>query len=60
MYRRGLTKAECNQFLSGYETILEHFHAEMPFNIYSKIIKTNARVKLAAAREFVIAEPRKA
>ena len=60
MIQIGLTKTEYKQFLSGYEGILERFHAELPFNIYSKIIKTNARAKLATAREFVSAEPRKA
>lgn len=60
MRRMGLTKTECKRFLSGYEAILERFHAELPFNIYSKIIKTYARVKLSTAREFVSAEPRKA
>lgn len=48
-----LTKTECKQFISGYETILESIHAELPFNIYSKIIKTDARRKLRAARYFL-------
>ncbi len=53
MRRMGFTKTECKQLLSGYATILEKYRAELPFNVYSKIIKTNARGKLTAARQFV-------
>lgn len=53
MRQMRLTKTECKQFISGYETILESIHAELPFNIYSKIIKTDARRKLRAARYFL-------
>lgn len=53
MRKMRVTKTECKQFISGYETILESIHAELPFNIYSKIIKTDARRKLRAARYFL-------
>lgn len=53
MRQMRVTKTECKQFISGYETILESIHAELPFNIYSKIIKTDARRKLRAARYFL-------
>lgn len=54
MCKMRLSKTECKQFISQFEAILEHFRIELPFNIYSKVIKTNARTKLAAAREYVI------
>ena len=53
MRRMGFTKTECKQFVAGYETIIEHFRAELPFNVYSRIIKTTARGKLTALRHFV-------
>lgn len=53
MCRMGFTKTECKQFVSGYEMILEKYRMELPFNIYSKIIKTSARGKLIALRQFV-------
>lgn len=37
----------------GYEAILEKYRAELPFNIYSKLIKTSARGKLSSLRLFV-------
>lgn len=46
-------KTECKQLLTGYGAILEKYRAELPFEIYSKIILTSARGKLAAARRFV-------
>lgn len=47
------TKTECKQFISGYEAAIEKYRAELPFNVYSKIIKTNARGKLQVLRQFV-------
>ena len=49
----GLTKTECKQFINGYEAIIEQYRAELPFNVYSRIIRTTARGKLKALREFV-------
>ena len=49
----GFTKTECKQLTAGYETITERFRTELPFNIYSRIIKTTSRGKLAALRKFV-------
>lgn len=48
-----LTKTECKQFINGYETIIEQYRAGLPFNVYSRIIKTTARGKLETLREFV-------
>ena len=53
MRQMGLTKTECKQFLSRYEAVLERFRAELPINIYSKIIRTNARGKITSAREYL-------
>ena len=53
MKRMGFTKTECKQLISGYEAILEKYRAELPFNIYSKLIKTSARGKLNGLRLFV-------
>lgn len=49
----GLTKTECKQFVNGYEAITERYRSELPIEIYSRIIKTTARGKLAALQEFV-------
>ena len=52
MRRMRFTVTECRQLLSGYEAILERYRAELPFNVYSKIIRTSARRKIATARDF--------
>lgn len=53
MRQMGLSKTECRQFLGGFEGVLERYRAELPFDIYSKLIRTDARGKLEAARCFV-------
>lgn len=53
MRRMGFTKTECKQLVAGYESILEKYRAELPFNIYSKLFKTSAHGKLTAIRRFV-------
>lgn len=53
MCRMGFTKTECKQLVAGYEAILEKYRSELPFNIYSKLIKTSAHGKLTALRQFV-------
>lgn len=53
MRRMGFTKTECKQLVAGYESILEKYRAELPFIIYSKLIKTSAHGKLNALRQFV-------
>lgn len=53
MWRMVLTKTECKQLIARYEAIIERCRARLPFNVYSKLIKTNARGKLAAIRQFV-------
>lgn len=47
------TTTEREHFISEYEAILERFRSELPFNIYSKIIKTTAQHKLMTLRNFV-------
>ena len=49
----GFTKTECKQLITGYETIIERYRADLPFNVFSRIIKTTARGKLTALRQFV-------
>lgn len=53
MRRMVFTKTECKQLIAGYEAIIERCRAKLPFDVYSKLIKTNARGKLTAARQFV-------
>lgn len=53
MRRMGFTKTERKQLITGYEVIIEHFRAELPINVYSRLIKTTARGKLTALRQFV-------
>ena len=53
MRRMGFTKTECKQLIAGYEAIVERYRAELPFNVFSRIIKTTARGKLSALRRFV-------
>ena len=53
MRRMGFTKTECKQLVAGYESVLEKYRAELPFIIYSKLIKTSAHGKLTALRQFV-------
>lgn len=53
MRRMGFTKTECRQLIANYEAILEHFYKELPFNIYSRLISTTTRNKLAKLRSFV-------
>ncbi len=53
MKRMGFTKTECRQLVIGYEAILEKYRSELPFNIYSKLVRTDAKTKLAATRRFV-------
>lgn len=53
MRRMGFTKTECKQLIAGYGAIIERYRAELPFNVFSRIIKTTARGKLSALRQFV-------
>ena len=53
MRQMGFTKTECKRFIAGYESTIEHFRSELPFNVYSGIIKTSARSKLIALRQFL-------
>lgn len=55
MRRMGFTRTECRQLLSGYEAIIERYRAMLPFDVYSKLVRTDARNKIAAARSFVSA-----
>ena len=53
MRQMGFTKTECKQLVTNYEAITERYRAELPFNIYSMVIKTTIRGKLRALRCFV-------
>lgn len=53
MRTMGSTKTECRQFISGYKAILERYRADLPIEVYSMIIKTDAKNKLTAIRQFV-------
>lgn len=53
MAHMGLTRTECRQFVAGYERILERYRSKLPFDVYSKIIKTSTRGKLTALKKFV-------
>lgn len=48
-----LTKTECRQLVEGYERTIEHCRSKLPFNVYSTVIKTSTRGKLAALKKFV-------
>lgn len=51
--RMGFSKTECRQLVAGYDAVIERYRAELPFNVYSKIIRTTARGKLTTLRQFV-------
>ena len=53
MRRMKFTKTECKQLITAYYAVLERCRSELPFNVYSMIIKTSARGKLTALRQFV-------
>lgn len=53
MMLMGFTKTECKQFISGYEAIVERYRLELPFSVFSSIIKTTAHGKLSSLRHFV-------
>lgn len=51
--RMGFSKTECRRLVAGYDAVIERYRAELPFNVYSKIIRTTARGKLTTLRQFV-------
>lgn len=51
--RMGFSKTERRQLVAGYDAVIERYRAELPFNVYSKIIRTTARGKLTTLRQFV-------
>ena len=53
MRRLRFTQTECKQFLSAYEDAIERYRAALPMTIFSRIVNTSARGKLAAAANFV-------
>lgn len=53
MARLGFTKTECKQLLREYQTTLEKYRAQLPYNIYSQLIGTQANEKLASANNFI-------
>lgn len=53
MRKMRFTKTECRQFVASFESVIERFRSELPFNIYSRFIKTDARTKLTVLRQFI-------
>jgi abortive infection bacteriophage resistance protein len=54
------TRTECRQLLTSYEAIINRYHAILPFDIYSRLVRTDARGKIVAARRYVSAGRRDA
>lgn len=52
MRRMRFTKTECKKLITGYEATVERYRAELPFDVFSRIIKTTARGKLTALRQW--------
>lgn len=50
----GLGKTECKRFIGDYESLIERYRTVLPINIYSRIIKTTAKGKIAELREFIV------
>lgn len=54
------TRTECRQLLTSYEAIINRYHAILPFDIYSRLVRTDPRGKIVAARRYVNAGRRAA
>ena len=46
-------KTELNRFITDYENIIEEFRNSIPFNIYSQVVHTDTKVKLAQLRKYI-------
>lgn len=49
----GIVKKEITKFVNNYKKIIEEFRNEIPISIYSKIIYSDTKNKLAALHEFI-------
>lgn len=56
MRRMQFTQTECKQFLSAYEDVVERYRAALPTSVFSRIVNSSTRGKLAAAADFVASE----
>lgn len=48
-----ITKTEINRFVNDFEKIIEDFRNNIPYNIYSQIIHTDAKAKLNFLKKYV-------
>ena len=48
-----IAKTELNRFINNYESIIEEFRNNIPFNIYSQVIHTDTKAKLTQLRKFI-------
>lgn len=48
-----IPKKELNRFITDYESIIEEFRSNIPFNIYSQIIHTDTKAKLEKMRKYL-------
>ena len=48
-----ISKTELNRFINEYESIIEEFRNNIPFNIYSQIIYTDTKQKLSQLRKYI-------
>lgn len=46
-------KTELNRFITDYENIIEEFRKSILFNIYSQVVHTDTKVKLAQLRKYI-------
>ena len=48
-----ISKSELNHFINEYVAIVEEFRSNIPFNIYSQVVHTDMKVKLAELRKYI-------
>jgi len=48
-----ISKTELNRFINEYESIVEDFRNNIPFNIYSQVIHTDTKTKLTELRKYI-------
>lgn len=49
----GISKTELNRFVNEFESIIEDFRTNIPFNIYSQVIHTDTKAKLTELRKYI-------
>lgn len=48
-----ISKKELNKFIDEYESVIEEFRNNIPFNIYSQVIHTDTKTKLTQLRQYI-------